>query len=179
MTRSAPQVPIEVDCQTGIWLTDGMPMIYLPRHFYVNHHEALERAFGREALRKVLHEAGYKSAWEWCAKESRVHGLRGLDIFRHYLSRLSLRGWGQFALHELDEQSGAARIGLTHSIYVEHYGQKSGTTLCYPFTSWFVGALEWAGNDLQRAWKLTAQEVECAEQQGHDHCVFEVAPVSS
>lgn len=178
MSFSAPQIPIQVDSRTGIWLTDGMPMIYLPRHFYVNHHEAFEQAFGRDALAGVLHEAGYKSARQWCAKESQVHGLRGLEVFRHYLSRLSMRGWGRFTLHELDEETGAARVGLDHSVYVEHQQRESERTLCYPFGSWLVGALEWAGDDLQRPWKLEARELQCAGQRGHDHCVFDVVPVS-
>lgn len=176
MTYSAPKVPIAVEDETGIWLTDGMPMIYMPRHFYVNHHEAFEQAFGREKLQAVLYEAGYKSAWQWCEKESRVHKLRGLDVFRHYLMRLSQRGWGQFSLLDLNEESGAASVKLAHSIYVEHYGKNIGRSLCYPFGSWLVGSLEWAGKDLQRLWKLQADETTCAGQHSCDHCVFSISP---
>lgn len=31
---AAPEVPIEVDPVTGVWRTDGLPMVYLPRHFW-------------------------------------------------------------------------------------------------------------------------------------------------
>jgi hypothetical protein len=179
MTQSAPKLPILVDDETGIWTTDGMPMIYIPRHFYVNHHEAFEKAFGREVLQGVLYEAGYKSAWQWCEKEALVHGLRGLDVFRHYLSRLSLRGWGQFTVLELDEETGIGKVRLDHSIYVEHHGSKTGRTLCYPFGSWLVGSLEWAGKDLGRPWKLEANEVECAGHDGRDGCIFLISPLTA
>src|SRR5258706_4184012 len=179
MTYSSPKIEILVDDETGAWMTDGMPMIYIPRHFYVNHHEACENAFGRGALQDVLHEAGYRSACQWCEKESHVHGLRGLDVFRHYLSRLSLRGWGKFTLLELDEETGAAKVRLDHSIYVEHHGQKIGRSLCYPFGSWLVGSLEWAGKDLECPWKLEAKEVECAGYNGHDGCIFCISPIST
>ena len=42
-----PQVPIEVDESTGVWTTDGLPMLYVPRHFFVNNHTAIEEALGR------------------------------------------------------------------------------------------------------------------------------------
>ena len=43
-----PQLPISVDETTGIWTTDGLPMIYVPRHFFVNNHVEAEAAIGRE-----------------------------------------------------------------------------------------------------------------------------------
>ncbi len=63
---AAPEVPIEVDPETGVWTTDGLPMIYLPRHFLVNNHGAVEAALGVEAYSKLLYDAGYDSARAWC-----------------------------------------------------------------------------------------------------------------
>ena len=37
-----PQVPIDVEDDTGIWSTDGIPMLYVPRHFFNNNHVAIE-----------------------------------------------------------------------------------------------------------------------------------------
>jgi len=65
-----PQVPIDVDPGTGIWQTDGLPMIYLPRHFLVNNHVAVEEALGRDAYRAVLRAATEKSAIHWCRGRS-------------------------------------------------------------------------------------------------------------
>jgi hypothetical protein len=35
MAMANPSVPIKIDPDTGIWSTDGLPMIYMPRHFVV------------------------------------------------------------------------------------------------------------------------------------------------
>ena len=45
-----PQVPIDVDEKTGVWTTDALPMLYVPRHFLVNNHEAVEQALGRRPM---------------------------------------------------------------------------------------------------------------------------------
>jgi hypothetical protein len=66
---AAPQIPIEVDEATGVWRTDGLPMVYLPRHFLVNNHLAVEEALGLDAYRRILQVATEKSA------------LRGLGSF--------------------------------------------------------------------------------------------------
>ena len=72
-----PQVPIDVDEKTGVWTTDALPMLYVPRHFLVNNHEAVEQALGREAYAAILYAAGHKSAYYWCDREARQHGIRG------------------------------------------------------------------------------------------------------
>ena len=48
-----------------MWSTDGLPMLYVPRHFSVNNHVAVEEALGAERYAAILYEAGYKSAWQW------------------------------------------------------------------------------------------------------------------
>ena len=113
-----PQVPIEVDEATGVWTTDGLPMLYVPRHFFVNNHTAIEEALGREKYATLLYDAGYKSAYFWCASEAKTHGLSGLPVFEHYLKRLSQRGWGQFKFETVDAKSGAAEIRLDNSLFV-------------------------------------------------------------
>ena len=89
-----PVVPIDVDETTGIWRTDGLPMVYLPRHFLVNNHLAVEAALGREAYRASLRQSTAKSAIEWCEAQVRGKGLDAQATFRHYFQRLSQRGIG-------------------------------------------------------------------------------------
>lgn len=176
MSTRAPQIPIDVDPETGVWTTDGLPMIYMPRHFFVNNHMAVEKALGVEAYARDLYDAGHKSAWQWCDQEAVTHKLNGLDVFRHYMKRISQRGWGRFTIIELDERSGAARIRLDHSVFVYHYGPAAGRRVCYMFAGWFPGSLEWAGRNMRRDWKLAASEVQCGSDGRHDHCVFECLP---
>lgn len=179
MTATAPQVPIAVDPDTGIWTTDGLPMIYLPRHFYMNHLAAFEAALGRDRCEAVVYEPGYRSAWEWCAKESARHGLRGEAVFRHYMARLSQRGWGRFFVEAFDPATGEADVRVEHSAFLEHRKvspghARAGEGVCYCFSSWLVGALEWVAQDLGREWRLTASEARCGLGGGQDHCLFAV-----
>jgi predicted hydrocarbon binding protein len=175
MDGHGPQVPIAVDPETGVWTTDNLPMIYVPQHFFVNNHMAVEDALGREAYAKILYDAGYKSAWYWCEKEAATHGLGGLDVFRHYMKRISQRGWGQFTIEDVDSQTGAARVRLDHSVFVYHYG-KVGRRVCYMFAGWFPGSLEWAGRNLGQSWKISCVERQCAAEAQHDHCIFDTLP---
>lgn len=174
MRGSPPEVPIVVDDETGAWFTGGIPMIYILRHFYVNHHEAFEDAIGREALGEVLFWPGYRSAWQWCARGSVTYELRGFEVFRHYIQRLSLRGWGRFGVDEFGEVRGFGRITLSNSVFVLHKGRKTERSECYPFAGWLVGALEWSAQDVGSNLKVSAKEVVCASMNGCESCVFEI-----
>ncbi len=176
---AAPEVPIEVDPETGVWTTDGLPMVYVPRHFLVDNHRAVEAALGVEAYAKLLYDAGYDSAYAWCETEARTHGLSGMDVFHHYMRRLSQRGWGRFDGSGIDPASGCGRVTLRHSCFVYHYGTKAGGTkvgrkVCYMCAGWFPGALDWVGRNIGAQWSLTAREIACAAE-GHDRCTFEIS----
>ncbi|MBT5267222.1 MAG: 4-vinyl reductase [Rhodospirillaceae bacterium] len=176
-----PQVPIEVDPETGIWSTDGMPMLYLPRHSFVNNHLEVEAALGREAYAASLYRSGYKSAYTWCEAEAKTHGLSGMTVFHHYMKRMSQRGGGLFDGAGIDPATGLGFVRLEHSCFVLHHGSElsggtgaeTGSKLCYMCAGWFPGALDWVGRDL--GWALSSKEVSCAGE-GHDHCRFEVTP---
>lgn len=175
----APRVPIEVDPESGVWRTDGLPMLYVPRHFFINNHLAVEQALGREAYAPLLYDAGYRSAFTWCEREAETHGLAGFEVFHHYMRRISQRGWGLFAVQRLDEATGEATVRVKHSLFVEHAlaGQAedmAGLAQCYMFTGWFPGALAWAARALGREPALACTEVHCAAQGAHDHCLFRV-----
>jgi len=170
-----PEVPVDVDPETGIWRTDGLPMIYLPRHFLVNNHIAVEEALGRDAYRSILQAATEKSAIHWCYAEAKTHGLTAEATFRHYFRRLSQRGWGQFAVDRLEIAGGRGEIVLRNSVFV--LGAQSGNTppLCYMFEGFMTGAfrflLETAHPDREvRA--LACAEIQCAGDGAHDHCRF-------
>ncbi|MGQ0655490.1 MAG: DUF5943 domain-containing protein [Betaproteobacteria bacterium] len=163
-----PQVPIEVDEATGQWSVDGIPMILVPRHFFLNNHVAIEEALGREKYAELLFHAGYKSAYTWCEKEARTHGLKGIEVFHHYMKRLSQRGWAQFAVQSVDAASGVARVQVRHSVFaVEETGRKS----CYMFRGWFPGSLEFVTG---KSGTLKCEEAQCAAE-GADYCVFETS----
>ena len=172
---AAPQVPIDVDPVTGIWTTDGLPMIYMPRHFFVNYYAAMDEALGRERHQAMLYAASHKSAVQWAAAESKTHGLRDVAVFRHYLNRMSQRGWAQFTIEHVDlgTQAGpVARVRVDNSAFGLQLG-KTGRTECAMFAGSFAGCLEWAATDVGQPATLTARETQCIAQ-GHDHCAFEL-----
>ena len=172
-----PAVPIEVDDATGAWSVDGVPMILVPRHFFVNNHVAVEQALGVEKYSEILFGAGHKSAYVWCEMEAKTHGLKGLEVFHHYMKRLSQRGWARFKVLCVDAESGRARIRADHSVFVlQHAGGKPRKT-CYMFRGWFPGALEFVAASRGRPLKLISTEIQCAAEGRHDHCMFETAPL--
>ena len=173
---AAPQVPIDVDPETGVWRSDDLPMLFVPRHFLINNHRAMEEALGGEAYARHLYGAGHKSAYHWCKDEAVTHSMAGLDVFHHYLTRLSQRGWGQFRVLEVDPDAGTGRVRLDNSAFVLEYGPDAGRRVCYMFEGWFVGALAWVAHDRGAGIRVTAVEVSCAAA-GDDHCEFEISPV--
>ncbi len=176
-----PAVPIEVDRETGVWRTDGLAMLYLPRHFFINNHQAVEQALGRAAYAELLREAGHRSAYHWCERQAArddLGRLGGIDVFHLYMRRLSERGWGQFDGGGIDPESRLGTVRVRHSCFVEHTGPAAGKR-CYMFAGWPAGALAWVGRNLGHAdVERRAEEVQCAAE-GHTDCVFAVTQADS
>ena len=173
MTSDLP-VDVVVDDETGIWSVDGIPMILVPRHFWVAIHRESEARFGIEGNARVLHDAGHWAAYHWCEKEAKTHGLSGAAVFEHYMKRLSQRGWGQISILELNPDEGRARLRLEHSVFVAEFGRHAGRNVCYMFDGPFAGGMEFVCTDNGRPLKVRSREVQCAAN-GADHCLFEVA----
>ena len=163
-----------MDEATGVWTTDSLPMLYVPRHFFVNNHTAIEAALGREKYAELVYDAGYKSAHYWCTRESATHGLVGVSVFEHYLKRLSQRGWGQFSFDTIDAKTGVAEVRLQHSAFVLACPGNQGR-LCYMFAGWFSGAMDWVLEQNGSTVKTLSCETQCGAE-GHPHCTFSVRP---
>lgn len=172
-----PEIEIDVDPQTGRWRVDDMPMILVPQHFYNNNHFAIEGAMGTEAFNRALAPAGRLSAYVWCKKQAEIYGLSGVDVFTHYMKRLSQRGWGLFSIEALVPAAGTATIRLDHSSFVTEETRSAGRKLCFMFAPWLAGALEYVCEQAGSRQPLAAREVQCAAE-GHDHCRFEVTPAA-
>lgn len=168
-----PRVDIDVDAATGVWMTDGMPMIYMPRHFFLNNHAAVESLVGREAYAAQLYAAGQKSTAQWCAEAAREHSMQGDAVLRLYLQRISDRGWGRFSLLELDETRGTAQIRLEHSVFVLGQPERS-EFVCYAFAGWFAGGMDWLAQDRGHRYRTVCTETACVAA-GHEACVFSIS----
>ena len=174
MTEQLP-VSIRVDPQTGEWSVDGVPMILVPRHFFVNNQRAVEELLGHQTTSDIFHEPGARSAREWCAWEAKTHGLSRSAIFHHYMKRLSQRGWAQFSVEHLDAAAGYARVRVNYSVFVAERGSQARRKVCYMFEGWLEGALGYIMTAEGNPQQLKCREVQCAAE-GSDHCLFEVRP---
>ncbi len=174
----APEMPISIDDETGVWTTDALPMLYVPRHFFINNHQAIEEELGAERYAAILYKAGYKSAWYWCEKEAQQHNIQGESVFHHYMKRLSQRGWGLFSTEQLDIEQGTARVRLDHSAFVYHYG-KVNRKVDYMFTGWFAGAIDQIAESQGYAVRTKAEQTKSAAEEGCEYGIFEVLPVAN
>ncbi|BCM83924.1 DUF5943 domain-containing protein [Methylobacterium indicum] len=168
-----PAVEIEVDGETGVWTTDGLPMLYIPRHFMLGIHDTVEQALGRERYKDLLSQSGAASAYFWCKQQAEARQLDGVDVFRHYLSRLSDRGWGQFHLENASFEHGTATIRLENSVYVLGRKTEAEQPVCYMFEGFIVGGLTYLAESKGLGFtSVTCREVQC-QAQGHGFCRFE------
>jgi len=168
-----PQIPIDVDAHTGIWRTDGLPMMYLPRHFMVNMQQTIEAAMGIEAYRSILYRSCHLSALQWCRVEARTHGLTPEETFRHYLKRMSQRGHGQVEATLLDIEAGRAEIIVQNSAYALGYGAEAGRRVCYVFEGSFAGGMAYVLEASGRPGDPVCHETACLAE-GAPECHFEL-----
>jgi len=171
-----PSVPIEVDEASGRWFVDGLPMILVPQHFFLNNHFAIEAELGSRRLATILAPAGYRSAFVWCEHEAAHHKIGGDEIFRHYMRRLSQRGWAQFEVLTLDGRAGRATVKVTNSIFVTGAPDNSHRKVCAMFEPWLQGSLEFVRTRYGEHKRLVSHEVYCAAEGEKNHCLFEVSP---
>ncbi|AGT08837.1 4-vinyl reductase [Paracoccus aminophilus] len=170
-----PAVEIEVDEASGIWRTDGLPMVYVPRHFMVNMHREIETTLGRETYAAVLDRSGAKSARHWCQRQADLLGTDEREVFEHYLRRLSERGWGRFTIEALDLERLTAEITLRDSIYVLESDGAAKAPVCYIFEGFLIGAMQFIC-DAQGVTpgEITCRETQCAAM-GATECRFELS----
>ena len=96
-----------------------------------------------------------------------------VDVFAHYLTRISQRGWG-FSIAGMDPERATADIAR-HSAFVLQAHEGNGKHM---FAGWFAGAMDWVSLDSGSALRARCQEAVCAGEHGpQDACVFEVRPL--
>lgn len=145
------------------------------REFCLGTQQDIGIGVGDESYADILYQASYKSARHWCEKEARALGLSGLELFEHYLDRLSRRGWGRFSLVEADTSIGAADVRLDHSSLVVAQAEACAAKTCYMFSGWFAGMMDWIGDNAGKPVRTVCCETQCGGD-GFDHCIFAVRP---
>ena len=173
---AAPAIDISVDPATGIWTTDGLPMLYVPRHFLMGILGSVREAIGVAAADAHFYAAGHVAAERWCAAQAARLGLSGMAVFHFYMQRLSERGWGVFDGAGIDPATGTGHVLLKHSAFVADAGV-TGTKVCAFCAGWAPGALAWVGRSQGHDWRLHGEEIRCASE-GHGSCEIRVMPES-
>lgn len=172
---AAPLVDISVDPDTGVWTTDGLPMLYVPRHFLMGLLRTVREALGEAAAEEHFHRSTADAAYRWCEMEARHLGMAGMDVFHFYMQRLSARGWGLFDGSGIDPATGTGQVTLRQSAFVADAGQ-TGRKACGFCAGWAPGALMWVGRSQGHEWRLAGHEARCAAQ-GFAACELMVAAV--
>jgi hypothetical protein len=57
-----------------------------------NNASFIRTALGAEKLEDILRPAGHRSAYFWCEKEAAHHGMIGIEVFHHYMRRITRIG---------------------------------------------------------------------------------------
>lgn len=165
-------VDVKFDEATGGWNVDGLPVLLVPRHFYVNIQKALEQGLGEAQTRKLLWDAGYGSAETWCQQQQQVWGFTGAALFSHYMQSASRRGYGILTPQLIDIPGGRAKVRLDNSAYVAEFGAEAGRNVCYMFEGVVAGGMAAVSKTLGFEGEWTAREVQCAAH-GATHCAIE------
>lgn len=171
----APEVLIDVEAETGIWRTDGVPMVYTPRMFLVNMQRMMEEALGQGEYRRAIHASSETSAIQWCRDQAATQGLAPEETFRHYLRRLSQRGFGQVVIEALDVAADTGTIRVRNSAFALGYGAGTGRCVCHMFAGSFGGGMRYLMEAHGSPGAPLCEEVECLAA-GAGECRFELRP---
>lgn len=153
-----------------------VPMVLMPRWFFVAIKKQVEKLCGEETSRKVYYEAGYEGATLWAQTQIREAGLSGRAVMEQYLGSASLRGWGRFSILSFEMDAGKGHFRLYHSAVAEETGHSTGT-VCDHLPGSLAGAFQAILDHGGKTLKVTGRELKC-KSQGEPFCEFIVEPLS-
>lgn len=155
-------------------MLENVPMVLMPRWFFVAIKQQLEQLCDAQTARQVLYRAGWEGATKWVNEQMTRKGLEGRAVMEQYMASASLRGWGNLKITAYDETVARVTVTLTNSAVAEENGQV-GRTVCDHLPGSIAGAMQsiLAHAGTQR--KLIGRETKCIAK-GDKHCVFEIGP---
>jgi hypothetical protein len=104
-----------------------------------------------------------------------MHNLAGVDLFEHYLKRLSQRGWGLFEVIDFDLDNAKASVSVRNSAFHQPESDDHGTG-DYMFTGWFSGAMDQILHAQGSSMLTTSRQIYWQGQNGAEYGLFHVAP---
>ena len=151
-----------------------VPMVLMPRWFFVNIKQAVERMCGPDTARRVYYQAGWEGAQKWARVQMEQGGLDGRAVMEQYMNSAGLRGWGKLTVREYDEDTGRVKVELTNSAVALETGPAEQAA-CDHFPGSIAGAMSAILEAKGKPLKLSGRELEC-HSLGHGRCLFEVGP---
>ena len=139
-------------------------MILIPRHYWAQMMQEVEDKLGLEEAGQIYFSGTYKAAYFWCEKEADTHGLSGVDVFTHYMNRMSQRGHGRITVDQIEPSAGSALLHIENSSIALAYGPGAGRNVCHFFNGAFCGGMEYVTTHAGQSMKVTSTEVRCLSQ---------------
>jgi predicted hydrocarbon binding protein len=155
-------------------MLDSVPMVLMPRWFFVAIKRQVEELCAPETARQVYYRAGWEGATKWVQAQMDQAGLSGRDVLEQYMNSASLRGWGKLKVTEYDEDAARVVVTLANSAVAEEIGQ-TDRAVCDHLPGSIAGAFHAILQRAGRPKKLSGRETNCLAK-GDDHCRFEVGP---
>ena len=155
-------------------MLDTVPMVLMPRWFFVSIKQAVEKMCGPDTARKVYYQAGWEGAQKWARVQMEQGGLDGRAVMEQYMNSAGLRGWGRLSVKEYDENTGRVVVELTNSAVAAETGP-SGKAVCDHLPGSIAGAMSAILEASGKPQRLIGREVEC-ESMGQERCLFETGP---
>jgi membrane dipeptidase len=155
-------------------MLDSVPMVLLPRWFFVAIKRQIEELCDPETARQVYYRAGWEGATKWVHVQMDQAGLSGRAVLEQYMNSASLRGWGRLKITEYDEDAARVVVTLDNSAVAEEIGQ-TGRAVCDHLPGSIAGAFHAILERAGRPKKLAGREINCLAK-GDDRCEFEVGP---
>jgi len=156
-------------------MLETVPMLLMPRWFFVAIKKQVESRAGLDISRKVYYAAGYEGATLWAQTQMREAGLTGRQVMEQYLGSASIRGWGRFQILKFEEELGEGLFRLHHSAVAEEIGDQEEMA-CDHIAGSVAGAVQAIlDNTGYNKIKVVGREIKC-ESKGDRYCEFDVEP---
>lgn len=153
-------------------MLDSVPMLLIPRWFFVAIMRQVEELCGREKALEVYYRAGWEGAVKWTTVQMKEAGLSGRAVMEQYMTSAGLRGWGRLEVVEYDEEAVRVKVRLANSAVAEEIGVV-GDVVCHHLPSSVAGAFDTILKAQGRPKKVIGIETKCAAK-GDDCCEFVV-----
>ncbi len=153
-------------------MLESVPMVLMPRWFFVAIKRQIEQLCDPEIARQVLYRAGFEGATKWAQEQMTRYGLSGRAVMEQYMASAGQRGWGDLKITEYDESAVRVKVTLTNSAVAEETGQV-GRAVCDHLPGSIAGAMQTILANAGKPRELIGQETKCIAK-GDSHCEFEV-----